>query len=257
MISLTVLSDTEMNELIYPLNEYEYKGENLPPKIVEDAEHPFFDLTFQVRVYHDKEGRLELTFLRKNSKRYTVRMFEGLSKTQACNAQRVFLQHIGKMLEDTCYSYAWACYDRQGGDLEKRKETYDEIMEYHSNCYKDALIWDRRKIIKITEENCIKKVTTRPIERGTKPQTDSTLKKERQELLKNIFTAFTEYRKSHKSKLPTQKQLSWKIFKKSNNPEEMFSKLLSKHNFKFKDLWKIFSANYRNSRFSKLNTWNK
>ncbi len=148
------------------LAEDEFEGEGLPTKTLREGEHPFFDSTFEVRASHDEKGTFELTFAAKNRNKHTVQIFEGLTEKQVCNATREFETHLGFVLKEACISWAWACYDKQKDDRAAKKETFETIVEQITNRYKDALIWERRKVIEEIEENGIKTKKTTPIDRG-------------------------------------------------------------------------------------------
>jgi hypothetical protein len=68
------------------LGKDEYEGEGLPDKLLKEGEHSYFDFTFDMRFFHDKEGTIEVSFAQKNSWKHTKKLYEGLSEKQSCHA---------------------------------------------------------------------------------------------------------------------------------------------------------------------------
>lgn len=160
------LSESEIQSLLNPLGENEYEGEGLPPKPIPDNGHTVADNTYEIRVFHDKEGKLEVTYARKGSKKHTKLVFEGLTERQACDAKGVFERNISKVIVEACMNFAWACYERENDSREKRKEICDTILYCYGVRYKSTLLWERERIVEETEENGIKITTSVPIISG-------------------------------------------------------------------------------------------
>jgi hypothetical protein len=238
MLGDRVLSESEYHNIAFevPLSEDEFEGEGLPPKILKEGEHPFFDFTFEVRIAHDTEGKLELVFAKKGTKRHTIKVFEGLTERQACIAKGNFERKIRQIIKNACISFAWACYDRQSDSLEKRKETYKGIMEHTSNTYKEALIWERYKTLEEPEENGVKIVKSVPSVVGNKSQTKEEILRERREFLEEIFFAFKELSKK-KIKKPKQKDLIRYVLRGYKDKQKKISEMLKKHQLNFNHLW--------------------
>lgn len=176
-----MLSQSERQALIRPLGENEYEGEGMPPQPIPDKGHTVFDSAYEIRVLHDKEGKLEVTYAGKGSGRHTTLVFEGLTESQACNAKGIFERNIAKVIVEACMNFAWACYERENNNREKRKEICDTILYCYSVRYKSTLLWERERVIEETEENGVKTVKSTPIIVGAIPKTKEQLENEKRE----------------------------------------------------------------------------
>lgn len=236
-----VITQEEMDAIIYPLGEFEFKGTGLPEKLLKKGEHPLFDLSFDVRIFHDKEGNLELSFACKNSNKHTIKPFEGLTEKQACQASGDFARNLVKMVKNTCFILADACIKNQTEDFEKKREFCKEAIEYISYQYKILLGLGHYKIIEETEKDGIKTEKSEFIEYGARPQTEEEKEKEKREFLDELYSAFRKLKQNHVEN-PKQKDLMPYLFKMHTDKEKKISDMFKKQNLPFKRLWLIFNG---------------
>lgn len=236
-----IVTQEEMDEILYPLGEFEYKGRGLPEKRQIKGEHPLWDLSFDVRIFHDKKGNLELSFACKNSNKHIIKPFEGLTEKQACKASGDFVRIFGKMMEKTFFILADACVKNQTEDFEKKREFFKEVIEYISYQYKILLGLGHYKIIETTEEDGMKTEKLEFIDYGARPQTEEEVKKEKREFLNELYSAFRKFKQNHIEK-PKQKDLMSYMFKMHKDKEKRISEMFKKHNLPFKRLWLIFNG---------------
>ena len=241
MLGNKVLTKEEKEKILRPLNKYEYEGEGLPLKTLKEGEHPFSDLTFTIRIFHDQEGNLELATYLKGTKRYRLIPFEGLNENQACNAKGTFGKNIIRIIESTCFTLANAAYEKQKGGFEQKKEMLDTIVKNTSNEYKAILELGHEKIIEQTEGNGIKTVKTIFIDVGAKPQSEKELEKEKRKFIDEIYSAFVKFKRNH-IRTPNQKDLMPYLFKGYKDKEKKISTMMKKHRFKFRQMWFVFNA---------------
>ncbi len=201
-----VLTNKEIDEILYPLNEFEYEGKGLPEKIAKEGEHQDFNISFDVRIVHDAEGNLELSFACKNSNKYTIKHFEGLTGKQSCSASGDFTRNIVKMFRETFFILGDACVKNQLETFEKKREFHDEIVDYISHQYKKLLGLGHHKIIDISEANGIKREKSVFIDYGARPQTKEEIEKEKRKFLDEIYFAFKKFKQNH-IRNPKQKDL--------------------------------------------------
>jgi len=235
------LTKKERDKIIRPLGKFEYEGKGLPEMIPKEGEHRDFNISFDVRIVHDKEGNLELSFACKNSTRHTIVPFEGLTGKQSCGASGDFTRNLIRMFKETFFILGDACVKNQLETFEKKREFHSEIVDYISHLYKELLGLGHYKIIEVTEADGIKKEKTVFIDYGARPQTKEEKEKEMREFLDEVYSAFKKFKQNHVRE-PKQKDLMPYMFEIYADKQKKISEMFGKHNLTFKMLWLIFNA---------------
>ena len=223
------------------LGKDEYEGEGLPEKVLKEGEHSYFDFTFDMRFFHDKEGTIEVSFAKKNSWKHTKKLYEGLSEKQSCRAQAIFERNTHQFISNACYALALACIEKQSEDLTKRREFLKNIVEHTEKNYREILALGHEKILEVTEENGVKIEKSVFIYKGATPQTKEEKEKEMREFLDKVYSAFKKFKQNHVRE-PKQKDLMSYMFEIYADKQKKISEMFGKHNLTFKMLWLIFRA---------------
>jgi len=234
------------------LGNDEYGGEGLPKKILREGEHPFFDAAFDIRLFHGKEGTIEVSLARKNNGKHTFKSYKGLKETQACRAKRIFEMNISQFISDACFHLILACMEAQGEDATKKRDFHQKLIEFISKQYREILGLRREVIIEEIEKDSEKITKIGFIDVGVRPQTKEEIEKERKLFLEDLYKAFQRFRESHRRSLPSQKNLISYKFSCFNNKkkkideiadkEKKISEMLKKHHLDFNKLRLIFNA---------------
>ena len=208
-----------------------------------------FHFEFDVRFVLDEADDIELLIAEKDSGTYLKFMLKGLSSEQANTAVIDFEQQISTFIKTAIYFHAWACYRKQDENVEKRNESYDNIMANQRIHFKNLLKQKNYKVIEESEKNGIKIVTSESIERGRNPRTRAELEKQKQEFLEELFDGFKEFRKNHRRKTPKQKDLRPYIYKRLIDREKKISEMLSNYQLDFAALWQSFLSSQKKEDF--------
>lgn len=233
-----------------PLSSYQYEGEGLPQETDNRTHHKEFNLNFDVRFSHDKNGNVELLVAKKGAGRHFKFPLKGLTTMQAELALAEFEQRmINSYIPYILYYIAWACYRKQDDNAERRKESFNKIISNLKTHFKGLFNRKRYKVIEEIEENGIKIAKSESIERGRNPQTKEEIEKQKQRFLEEIFEAFKDFRKSHRYTSPKQKDLRPYIYKKLADSEKKISEMLTYHKLDFTKLWQAFLSNPKKEVF--------
>lgn len=236
-----LLTKEERDEILYPLGEFEVRGKGLPEEIPKEGDHPSLDLSFDIRISHDKEGNIELSYAWKNSDKHTILPFKVSTEKESCKASGDLQKNIQRAIENTCFMLATACVENQLKSFEDKRKLHNEILESISYRYKPLLGLGHYKTIEVTEKDGIKTEKSVFIDYGAKPQTSEEKEKEKQDFLDDLYLAFLKI-KTKQIQKPKQKDLMPYMFKMHSDKQKKISETFKKHNLAFKAVLRIFNA---------------
>ncbi len=143
-----VVTEKEMDEILYPLGEFEHKGGGLPEGFKNiDDKCPFYISSFDISMIHADEGILQLGYAFKNSQTHTIKPFKDLSGEMSCYVKGDFERNLDRMIENTCFILAETCVKKHKGNFKEKKEFLEQIIEHFSFEYKKLLGLGQQKII--------------------------------------------------------------------------------------------------------------
>jgi len=180
------------------LQPFEREGKGLPTpnnELPKRELHFEFDLRFTLNESND----IELLIASKDWGTHFRYMLKGLGTEKANAAVIDFEKQISKVIKDSIYYHAWACYRKQDESTKIRNESYDKITCMLENHFKTLLKWKGEKIAEVREENGIEITTYEPIEGG---RTKGTKNKVSSVTLKQIKNTISNFKYSET--FPTQ-----------------------------------------------------
>jgi DNA-binding NtrC family response regulator len=137
-----------MDEILYPLGEFEYEGKGLPEGFKNfDDKCPHHIFSFDISMIHAGESTLELGYALKNSKRHTIKPFEALPGKISCCMKGDFERNIHRIIYNTCFILAETCIKKHKETFEEKKVFLEQIIEHFRFEYKKLLGLGQRKII--------------------------------------------------------------------------------------------------------------